>query len=292
MESGPNAATQASSGFVRVRDDKVPVLFIELREANANGAIEHANDAFLRALGYTRQELAKLTFVDVMEHGFEGVDREIRSAVRERGIWRGTLVRRRHDGSTLPASCTVVGLREPAGSITHYVGVERDRTDELRLRDQLVHSERLSAIGELVVGVAHEINNPLQTIVGSVELIDSGHSIRKPLRRPEKRSRHQIGYRMLLQNPSVTTAADVVRPRERSCCWPRRPPPSLATSFTRRPDRSGREIVPQCGFIGQRLIESPCSPYRSSRRVRRPAVCTRRPRPDPGRCLPSACRPD
>ena len=51
------------------------------------------------------------------------------------------------------------------------MGVERDTTDELKLRDQIVHSERLSAIGELVAGVAHEINNPLQTIVGCVELM-------------------------------------------------------------------------------------------------------------------------
>ena len=46
----------------------------------------------------------------------------------------------------------------------------------MRLRDQLVHSERLSAIGELVAGVAHEINNPLQTIVGSVELMMEEHA--------------------------------------------------------------------------------------------------------------------
>jgi two-component system NtrC family sensor kinase len=136
-----------------------------------NGIVQHANDAFVRALGYSREALATLRFADLIEPGFQTMDREIGATVRDHGVWRGTLVRRRHDGTTFPASCTVVGLRDPGGSITHYVGVERDTTEELRLRDQLVHSERLSAIGELVAGVAHEINNPLQTIVGSVELM-------------------------------------------------------------------------------------------------------------------------
>ena len=137
----------------------------------ADGTFEHANDAFVRALGYSREQLARLDYVDLLERGFDSIGVHIASAIREQGIWRGTVVRKRRDGTTFPASCTVVGLRDPAGSITHYVDVERDTTDELKLRDQLVHSERLSAIGELVAGVAHEINNPLQTIVGSVELM-------------------------------------------------------------------------------------------------------------------------
>lgn len=137
----------------------------------ADGTFEHANDAFVRALGYSRDELARLRFPDLIEPGFESVGAHIEREVRTHGIWRGTLVRRRRDGSSFPAACTVVGLREALGEITHFVGVERDTTDELKLRDQLVHTERLSAIGELVAGVAHEINNPLQTIVGSVELM-------------------------------------------------------------------------------------------------------------------------
>src|SRR4029434_10658649 len=66
-------------------------------------------------------------------------------------------------------------LRNSDGRVTHFVGVERDITEELEMRDQLVHSERLTAVGELVAGVAHEINNPLQTIVGSVELMLQEH---------------------------------------------------------------------------------------------------------------------
>jgi PAS domain S-box-containing protein len=137
----------------------------------ADGAFEHANDAFVRALGYSRPELAALNFTDLTELGSATLDTRIAIVVRDRGIWRGTVVRRRRNGSTFPAACTVVGLKDPTGNITHFVGVERDTTDELKLRDQLVHSERLSAIGELVAGVAHEINNPLQTIIGSVELM-------------------------------------------------------------------------------------------------------------------------
>jgi two-component system, NtrC family, sensor kinase len=137
----------------------------------SDGRFEHANDAFVRALGYSREELARLDYVDLLERGFDAIGPRIVSSIREHGVWRGSVVRKRRDGTTFPASCTVVGLRDPTGSLTHYVDVERDTTEELKLRDQLVHSERLSAIGELVAGVAHEINNPLQTIVGSVELM-------------------------------------------------------------------------------------------------------------------------
>ena len=136
----------------------------------SNGRVELANDAFVRALGYSRDELARCSFPDLLEHGFHDVDQRIRQDLRARGVWRGTLFRRRRDGSTFPAACTITALREN-GAITHLVGVERDITEEVRLQEQLVHTERLSAVGELVAGVAHEINNPLQTVVGSVELM-------------------------------------------------------------------------------------------------------------------------
>jgi len=137
----------------------------------ADGSFEHANDAFLRVMDYSRQELATLRFDDIVDRGTPDVREHITRHVMERGVWRGTLRRRRRDGSTFPASCTVVALKGANGRPTHFVAVERDITDELRVRDKLVHSERLSAVGELVAGVAHEINNPLQTIVGSVELL-------------------------------------------------------------------------------------------------------------------------
>lgn len=141
---------------------------------DADGAIVQANGSAVQALGYDRPELRRMRLSQVVERGFEDTIEQIGGAVRKSGVWRGTLVHRRKDGSSFPAANTVVALRSGDGQVTHFVGVGRDMTQELQLREQLVTTERLSAIGELVAGVAHELNNPLQTVIGSVELLLDG----------------------------------------------------------------------------------------------------------------------
>lgn len=53
----------------------------------------------------------------------------------------------------------------------HRVCILRDITEQRRLQEQLLQSEKLAALGELVTGVAHELNNPLTTVVGYAQLM-------------------------------------------------------------------------------------------------------------------------
>jgi PAS domain S-box-containing protein len=72
--------------------------------------------------------------------------------------------KRRWEGTMSP----VMG---PGGDVTHVVEVWRDVSERTRLESQLSHSERLASLGILAAGVAHEMNNPLASVLVAVESV-------------------------------------------------------------------------------------------------------------------------
>jgi two-component system NtrC family sensor kinase len=69
-------------------------------------------------------------------------------------------------------SSMITNLQEARQSIAAQVNDERRMREELQsLQQQVIRQERLAAIGVLVSGVAHELNNPLQAILGFSELL-------------------------------------------------------------------------------------------------------------------------
>jgi two-component system NtrC family sensor kinase len=140
-------------------------LIIILRE----NRIEYANDAFCRACGYSREDIELLSPSALV--GADSLDRvpALRESLRARRTVRATASIARKDGTLFQAACVATPLVDAAGHLTHIVAVVRDTTEEMRLREQLVRGERMSAVGEFVSGVAHELNNPLQSVIGTLE---------------------------------------------------------------------------------------------------------------------------
>ncbi len=57
------------------------------------------------------------------------------------------------------------------GRLLHRVEYIRDVTEETMLKEQLIQAEKLSSLGEILSGVAHELNNPLTGVIGYCELL-------------------------------------------------------------------------------------------------------------------------
>jgi two-component system NtrC family sensor kinase len=62
-------------------------------------------------------------------------------------------------------------LHDENGRITGVIASARDITEQQRLQQQLIQSERLAAMGQMIAGVAHELNNPLTAILGVTEML-------------------------------------------------------------------------------------------------------------------------
>ena len=67
---------------------------------------------------------------------------------------------------SIPVVVTVTRISDAAGLPTGHVFIVRDQREVKRLRESLVQSEKLAAMGTLVAGLSHELNNPLGIILG------------------------------------------------------------------------------------------------------------------------------
>ncbi len=67
--------------------------------------------------------------------------------------------------------CSAFPRFGPNGEFIGSVYLLRDITEQKRLREQLVQSEKMAAVGQLVSGVAHELNNPLAGVMGYSQLL-------------------------------------------------------------------------------------------------------------------------
>ena len=95
------------------------------------------------------------------------------------------LEQRCKDGSTVWSETKMNFLRDPNGQAVGILGVTRDITERKRAEEQLQHAQLLASLGEMTAGIAHEVNNPLGSVLLYSELLmasDVPSQIKKDLR--------------------------------------------------------------------------------------------------------------
>jgi len=162
---------------LRQSEEKLRMIFQAVAEGIAvvdtGGIITRANDALLAIYGLKSEDEV------IGKHNYELVapedDEKLRRSmmlVLERGAGSNiALTGIRQDGQRISIEMGAGLLRDSAGNLIGSVVTVRDVTETRRMQEQLLAQNRLASIGELVSGVAHEINNPLTGVIGFSEIL-------------------------------------------------------------------------------------------------------------------------
>ena len=136
-----------------------------------------ANPALCRMLGYSQEEIERLSVADI--HPADRLEQaisEFEKMLRGAAVLAYDIPVKRKDGSVFLAD--IVSSPLELDGHPHLLGIFRDITDRKRLEQermaleaQLRQQQKLEAIGTLASGVAHEINNPITGIMNYAQLI-------------------------------------------------------------------------------------------------------------------------
>jgi PAS domain S-box-containing protein len=177
--------------------------------------VVQTNNAFDARVGIAGTELMNRPLAELVGRSLAAWAQSPES-LRSAGGANGAEPRRMDDerlGGTF--AVTVSPLIKRGGDSAGRVIVARDVTEQVRLeadqavlRERLAQSEKLASMGQFVAGIAHEMNNPLQAVLGHLELLMTTSAPARPLRH-ELRRIYNEGQRAakIVQNLLVFTGS-------------------------------------------------------------------------------------
>jgi PAS domain S-box-containing protein len=168
---GQDAGTLSLQEFLR---DLWPSLWFSLVDGihinDDSGRYVFINPAYCRLVGYEESELVGRSFLMVIpEEHREAYLGRYRKGTGDVGV-RGEFQLQRRDGRRVHVA-TVLNAVLSVGERRLNAFITRDITDQRALEQQMLHGDRIRALGTLAGGVAHEFNNLLVSILGYAEMI-------------------------------------------------------------------------------------------------------------------------
>ena len=138
---------------------------------DASGTIQWVNQAFTTLTGYRAADAVgqnpRILKSDKQDRCFY---QQLWDTINGGGVWQGELVNKRKDGALYTEAMTVSPVRNLTGAISHFVAIKEDITERKQMEVQVRQLERLTALGQLLGGIAHELKNPLFIMAGSLQI--------------------------------------------------------------------------------------------------------------------------
>jgi len=138
---------------------------------DVDGTILWVNPAFTRLTGYDALDAIgqKTSMLKSGKHPPAFYD-DLWSTIRSGKVWHGELTNRRKDGTLYTEDMTITPLTDEAGTVTHFIGIKQDVTEQRTLERQVATLHKFDAIGRLAGGIAHDFNNVIGAIIGWADL--------------------------------------------------------------------------------------------------------------------------
>ena len=176
---------------------------VGLLAVDENGRITRCNSTFEEMLGLSREETIGKAVEDIFDRAFAMNLENILGKSR----WHLTEIRHAYklhtksaDGKSLILNVAVAPLRSVSQNQTGGIIVLENVTSRVKLEETLQQSEKLSSIGLLAAGVAHEVNTPLtgvssytQMLLGMIPETDPKHALLLKVQKQTERASNIAG---------------------------------------------------------------------------------------------------
>jgi PAS domain S-box-containing protein len=136
-----------------------------------NGIVKTWNQGACRMFGYTAEEMVGQPILRLIPQELHYEEDEILRKLRAGGrVDHYDTIRVKKSGERFNVSVTISPIRDESGRVVGASKIARDMSDRRRMESLVIQAEKLAATGRMAASIAHEINNPLESLINLIFL--------------------------------------------------------------------------------------------------------------------------